>query len=170
VNWYQVAEANWSIELRRSDNLKLSLVLFLLVVSPIALSGTHDGTPNQVGQILKLESDWNDAHLRGDVETLDRLWAPELTVIVPEMSLFTKPDLLNMWKKVKVTFTRYQTSDVQVRCTGQTAVVTGRLERSRNFGGQVRDEDWLYTKTYARLNGEWKVVSYHASIRPVKRQ
>ncbi len=148
--------------------MKIPIALFLLVLAPIAATLAQEGRSDQVAQILKLESEWNDAHLRGDVETLDRLWAPELTVIVPDMPVFTKPDLLEMWKKIKVTFTRYKTSDVQVHCTGHVAVVTGRLERSRNFGGQVRDEDWLYTKTYAQLNGEWKVVSYHASVRPTK--
>jgi len=153
-----------------SVSVKLLFASFLLIVFPLDLAVAQEGRSDQVAQILKLESDWNDAHLRGDVETLDRLWAPEITVVVPEMPLFTKADLLNLWKTVKVTFTRYQTTDVQVHLFSQTAVVTGRLQRSRDFGGRGHDDDWLFTKTYALLDGEWKVVSYHASSRPAATQ
>lgn len=117
-------------------------------------------------EILRLEAAWNRAHLKGDVEALDRLWSDDITVIVPGMQPFTKKDLLEMWRSMKVTFTRYETSDLRVHIDGATAVVTGRLRRSRDFGGRVRDEDWLYTKTYARFEGEWQVVAYHASTVP----
>ena len=153
-----------------TSSVRRILVSLLLVAFPLASVVAQEDQSHQVKQILKLESDWNDAHLRGDEEALDRLWAEELTVVVPEMPLFTKPELLEMWKSIKVTFSRYQTTDVQVHFAGQTAVVTGRLQRSRNFGGQVRDDDWLFTKTYALVKEEWKVVSYHASNRPATTQ
>ena len=159
-----------SIDIPVSIKVRAILLLFLLVVVPLGSIVAQESQSDQIKQILKLESDWNDAHLRGDVETLDGLWAQELTVVVPDMPLFTKPDLMNMWETAKVNFTRYQTTDVQVHFVGQTAVVTGRLQRSRDFGGRVRDDDWLFTKTYALLDGEWKVVSYHASNRPVSIQ
>jgi len=151
-------------------SVKRLLVSFLIITIPPGSTGAQEDPSNQLALFLNLESEWNEAHLRGDVETLDRLWAPELTVVVPEMPLFTKPDLMNLWQTVKVTFTRYETTDVQLRLFGQTAVVTGRLQRSRAFGDQIRDDDWLFTKTYALVDGKWKVVSYHASNRPANAQ
>lgn len=145
------------------------IALFVLLSLVPWVSHGHGDPPRPKTveeEILELEAAWNQAHLRGDAEVLDRLWAPEISVIVPGMQPFRKPDLLQMWRSVKVTFTRYETSDVAVRSTGGTAVVTGRLRRSRDFGGQARDEDWLFTKTYARVDGQWKVLAYHASPTP----
>jgi ketosteroid isomerase-like protein len=121
-------------------------------------------TPEQ--QILLLETVWNEAHLHGDVDALDRLWAQDISVIVPEMQPFSKEQLLKMWKSMRVNFTSYVTSNLRVRCDGSTAVVTGRLQRERDFGGRTRSEDWLFTKTYSQIAGHWKVVAYHASAAP----
>lgn len=143
-------------------------VLSVLFLAAAALSAATPAAekPACEAEILRLESVWNEAHLHGDVEALDRLWAPDLSVIVPEMQPFTKQQLLEMWRTMRVSFTRYATSDVQLRCDGSTAVVTGRLQRSRDFGGKVRSEDWLFTKTYAEIDGRWQVVAYHASATP----
>ena len=118
--------------------------------------------------ILQLETVWNEAHLHGDVDALDRLWATDITVVVPEMPPFGKQDLLRMWRSLKVTFTEYSTSGVTVRVYGATAVVTGQLHRSRDFGGRIATEDWLFTKTYAQVDGQWKIVAYHASVPPAR--
>ena len=145
-------------------------VALIAVLSLVLLASRGNGEQSVSSpveaQILNLEAAWNQAHLRGDADALDKLWAPNLTVIVPEMQPFSKDDLLKMWRSMKVTFTRYETSDVRVQSSGGTAVVTGRLQRSRDFGGRVRDEDWLFTKTYAQVDGEWLVIAYHASVSP----
>ena len=150
----------------RKCRLGLLVVLGGVVSTVLAQSSkpTAQETPEQ--QILRLETVWNEAHLHGDVEALDRLWSPDLSVIVPEMQPFAKEQLLKMWRSMKVTFTSYTTSNVKVRFDGNTAVVTGRLQRSRDFGGRTRNEDWLFTKTYAQVDGQWKVVAYHASTTP----
>lgn len=147
----------------------MSLPVALAVVLTISTSPPHPAqAPSSTTEqrIAKLETLWNDAHLHGDVDTLDCLWAPDISVIVPGMSPFSKPDLLKMWRSMKVAFTEYSTSDVRLHVFGATAIVTGRLHRSRDFAGRVATEDWLFTKTYAEVDGQWKVVAYHASVVP----
>jgi ketosteroid isomerase-like protein len=144
----------------------LSLVAVSAVPAIPSASGSGVASVSTAERIEELETAWNQAHLHGDVEALDRLWAPELTVIVPGMPQFSKSDLLTMWRSMKVTFTEYATRDVVIHLFGGTAVVTGRLHRARDFGGQTASEDWLFTKTYAEIDGDWKVVAYHASAAP----
>jgi hypothetical protein len=84
-------------------------------------------------RIAQLEVAWNEAHLHGDANALDRLWAPGLSVVVPGMPPFKKPELLGMWRSMRVVFSAYSTSDVAIQVYGTTAVVTGRLRRSRDF-------------------------------------
>lgn len=119
-----------------------------------------------VQEIRRLESVWNEAHLHGDLAALDDLWSPDLTVVVPDMSPFSKAELLEMWKSVPVTFSAYTTTELQIRVFGDSAVTTGRLHRTRNFAGREKTEDWFFTKTYARLDGKWRVVAFHSSTVP----
>jgi len=142
------------------------MILALLSALSLAVQ-TPQVAPTRVEDaIAQLETTWNEAHLHNDAAALDRLWAPGLTVIVPEMPLLSKPDLLKMWRSMKLSFSEYATTAVEIHVFGETAVVTGRLHRSRDFGGRVATEDWLFTKTYAQLDGQWKVVAYHASVAP----
>ena len=143
----------------------LRFALLACVLSTVSPAQAADALPAH-DRITQLEVAWNEAHLRGDADALDRLWAPSLSVVVPGMPLFKKPELLAMWRSMKVVFSDYSTSDVVIQVYGTTAVVTGRLRRSRDFGGRVATEDWLFTKTYAQVDAQWQVVAYHASEAP----
>jgi hypothetical protein len=119
-----------------------------------------------VDVILALEGRWNDAHVNGDTTTLKALWADDMTVTVPEMRTLTKPELLAFWRSGRSHITRHETSDVMVRGFDDSAIVDGKLIRERNFNGRVVTDRWRFTKVYVRRGGQWRVVSYHASLLP----
>jgi ketosteroid isomerase-like protein len=114
-------------------------------------------------QFMRLEQLWNDAHLRGDAKTLDSLWAEDLIITVPKMPVMNKEQTLGVWRTGRISFKRYETSDVQIRVYSDAAVVTGRLLRARAVSGQEMQDDWRFTKVYVRKSGQWKVVTWHAS-------
>lgn len=120
-------------------------------------------------EVLELESRWNIAHVYADTTTLFRLWGDDIIVIVPEMRPFTKDDLKAFWRSGRSNITRYETSDVTVRGYDETAVVEGRLTREESFSGRVNTNEWRFTKIYVKRDGDWKVVSYHASPLPSSR-
>jgi hypothetical protein len=117
-------------------------------------------------ELSSLETVWNEAHVRGDAEALDRLWARELTVAVPRMAVIKRDAAMNIWQSGRMRFQRYETSDIEVRPYGDAAVVTGRVKRAREVNGSVVEDDWRFTKTYVRRGGRWQVVSFHASDAP----
>ena len=114
-------------------------------------------------ELLRLETTWNQAHLAGNVAALDELCAETLVVTVPGMPGMGKSDILGFWKSGRATITRYETSELQVQPLGDTAIVNGRLRRTRDFNGKVIDDDWRFTKTFVRRNDRWQVIAYHAS-------
>ena len=63
-------------------------------------------------------------------------------------------------------FDAYSSSNLQVRVYGDTAVVSGRMKRSRRFQGQSVDDNWQFTKIYRREGGRWRVVNFQASEVP----
>lgn len=120
-------------------------------------------------ELVRLESVWNDAHLHGDTVALKSLWSDVIVVIVPEMPVFSKQDMLAFWRSGRSSITRYETSNLHVRRYGDAAVVEGRMKRTRDFNGRVVDDDWRFTKAYVKRSGRWQVASYHASIVPATR-
>jgi ketosteroid isomerase-like protein len=140
-----------------------AVLTVLLLLAPQG-GGSNDAAA--AASIEQLEQAWNHAHLAGDIDVLDSLWSSEISVIVPGMQPLSKGQLLKMWRSKKVAFTEYATSDVRIDVFGRTAVVTGRLHRTRDFDGRAAIEDWLFTKTYAQIGDRWTVVAYHASAQP----
>jgi hypothetical protein len=140
----------------------------LLTVAWVVLSGelVQASTPPAVEEILRLEGVWNEAHLRGDVAAIDALCAADLVVTVPGMKPMSKADILGFWQSGRAKVTRYDTSDVRVVVRQNTAVVTGRLARTRDFNGKVQDDLWQFTKTYSNDGRGWVLVAYHASDAP----
>jgi len=114
----------------------------------------------------RLETVWNTAHRDGDADVLAALWADDLEVIVPKMAPMSKAEALAFARTGRMRFERYETSQIKVRTYGDTAVVTGRLQRTRTLAGKQTTDDWRFTKVYTRENGIWRVVSFHASDSP----
>jgi uncharacterized protein (TIGR02246 family) len=117
-------------------------------------------------EFSRLEDVWNAAHRKADAEALDALWADDLDVVVPRMAPMSKSEALAFVRTGRMRFDRYDTSDVRVRRYADTAVITGRLQRSFTLGGNRRQDDWRFIKVYVRQNGAWRVISFHASDAP----
>jgi ketosteroid isomerase-like protein len=94
---------------------------------------------------------------------LDRLFADDVVVMVPGMRVLTKADAVGMFTSGGMKFDRYETSDTRFRIYNETAIVTGRLKRTRVVAGATANDDWRFTKVYMRRADSWQVVSFHAS-------
>jgi uncharacterized protein (TIGR02246 family) len=122
------------------------------------------GQTADVAAVTKLETTWNEAHRKGDAATLQQLFADDMVVVVPGMRPLSKADSLAVITTGKMTFERYESSDLAVRVYDDTAVTTGRIQRSRAMpDGAKREDDWRFTKVYLRSGGTWRVISFHAS-------
>lgn len=137
--------------------------VLLLVLGWTQIDGTGPPTP---ATFLTLETAWNEAHVRGDAATLDRLFADDLVVAVPGMRTMSKSDSLGVMASGRMKFDRYESSDTAIRIYDGAAIVTGRIQRTRTVGGRESKDDWLFTKVYVRRAGRWQVVSFHASNAP----
>jgi hypothetical protein len=140
--------------------LVVALALAVFVAAPAP-------APDQAeDELRKLEAVWNMAHLEGDADSLGRLWADDLEVAVPRMAVLTRAEALSFSRSGRMTFRRYESSDVRVRVYSDAAVVTGRILRVRVREGREVQDDWLFTKTYVKRDGRWQIVAFHASDAP----
>ena len=140
------------------------LALLLVAVSVIQTSpGASAKNDSDRKELERLEAEWNAAHLSGTAAPLERIFAEDLVVVVPAMRVMTKADSLGMFISGRMKFERYETSETKLRIYDDTAIVTGRLRRTRVSAGATADDDWRFTKVYLRRDGRWQVVSFHAS-------
>ena len=139
----------------------LTLALVTLQNAPAMSKAAAD-----LKELYRLETVWNEAHVKGDADTLDRLWAENLEVTIAAMPQMTKADALAMVRSNKMPFTKYETSDVNVKQFRDSALVSGRLHRERVMGGKTITDTWRFTKVYAVNNGQWQVIAWHASPAP----
>lgn len=139
------------------------IVVLALVLSVDASTASKSQGASALAELSRLETVWNEAHLKGDEAALDRLWADDLTVTVPSMPIMTKTEALEFVRSGRMRFQRYQTSGVRIRVYEKAAVVTGRLQRTRTINGQEVADDWQFTKLYIRKGKQWQVVAWHAS-------
>ena len=140
------------------STLGILLVSALFQANPAASKDAAD-----LKELYRLEEVWNTAHVNGDADTLDRLWANDLIVTVAAMRLLNKADALAMVRSSKMPFTKYETSELRVKRLGESALVTGRLLRERVMGGTTITDNWRFTKVYGMSGGRWQVVAWHAS-------
>ena len=134
------------------------LAIILLLQVPALSKDAFD-----LKELYRLEAVWNDAHVKGDADTLDQLWANDLVVTVAAMPVMNKADSLAMVRSNRMPFIKYETSELNVRRFGNSAVVTGRLLRERSMNGKAIIDNWRFTKTYVMVEGRWRVVAWHAS-------
>ena len=77
----------------------------LSVVLMFAQNATHTADRDE---LQRLERVWNAAHLRGDSETLTRLWADDLEVAIPKMPVMKKEELIKFVDSGRMKFQRYE--------------------------------------------------------------
>ena len=141
------------------------MVLCVWLVAVALVQGPVGNAPADadVAMLTRLETDWNAGHVRGDAAALEHLFADDVVVMVPGMRVMTKADAVGMFTTGRMKFDRYETSETKFRVYDATAIVTGRLRRTRVIAGATVDDDWRFTKVYLRRAGRWQVVSFHAS-------
>jgi len=139
-------------------------IVLLLIASAFAPACLGQAAREaDVRELRHLETVWNEAHERGDSGALEALWADDLEIAVPKMSVLTRSDAVAFARSGRMKFVHYQTSDLRIRVYGDAAVVTGRLQRTRVLNGQEVSDDWRFTKVYVRQAQRWLVVAFHAS-------
>jgi ketosteroid isomerase-like protein len=141
----------------------MQIWIWLIAFALGQTAGGQAPTETDLTTLSRLEADWNAAHVKGDAAALDRLFADDLVVMVPGMRVMSKTDSVGMFTSGRMKFDRYETSETKFRVYDATAIVTGRLRRTRAIAGATVDDDWRFTKVYVRRARGWQVVSFHAS-------
>ena len=148
--------------------LFVSLATFLIGIAAANLWPAHH--PGAVSrsqaeqEVLSVEREYLDAHVRRDRATLDRILADGFTFRHCGSYITNKAQRLALMDNPDLSFLSIDTADVDVRIDGDEAFVTGRaVVRGRYKDREFTSPAYRYLRVYERQQGRWQIVSVQAS-------
>ena len=135
----------------------------LLVFAPVVAEGqgaNDKGRPGPEEHLKGLVRQWDQALVKRDTATLDRLLADEFEFVggVKKVAY-----LDSIKTQATDAVTSAVSTDLQVLVYDNTAVVTGLDTISGHNKGQPYTAKWLYTDVWVKRAGRWQCVRTHAS-------
>jgi len=139
----------------------LSASIFVMLgVSLVVFAQTANKNATGVEQELRnLVRLWDEAYVKGDTATLDRLLADEFAFVGGPK----KAEYLASFKSRNLVIDSAVSSDIQVQVYGDTAVLIGLDTITGNNKGQTYLTKWLYMDVWIKRNGRWECVKTYSS-------
>lgn len=106
-------------------------------------------------EIRELEAKVEQADVVADPDLLDSLLVEGFTFTSQDGAVYTKEQVLEAHRPAGVRkFTRFVTSDLQIRAFENAAVVTVRVD----LATKTAQVALLFTRFWLKIDGRWKIV------------
>jgi ketosteroid isomerase-like protein len=118
-------------------------------------------------ELLELERKRADAMVRQDIAALSDLLADDLSYVHSDARTDTKDSFLALIAGTAIRYLAVEFSDREVIDCGDAAIVRGRarLNLIKEPGGR-QEYVVLFLDIWARRNGRWQMVAWHATRVP----
>ncbi len=138
---------------------------FMIVLAfTVAASALALGQAGKVEQSIKsLTEQLNQAALKGDVATFDKLLADDYITINVVGVPNTKADVLENFKSGKVKWEAIEVTDMKVRVYGDTALVNSTANVKGHFGATDLSGQYRSVRVWVKRKGQWQSVSFQAT-------
>lgn len=116
---------------------------------------------------IKLEDRWTTAVVKRDVQTFERLLAPNF-VYTEDAQLMSRDDVIrSVTGSDRVTWARNE--GMQAHDFGDVQVITGILHLRGRGSGTNFDRRYRFTDTWQRRNGQWQMIAAQDYLIPARR-
>lgn len=115
--------------------------------------------------LMQMERDGNEATVKKDVATLDKLLADDWVYQGPA-GIQTKAQALTDLKSEDQKFDSITLGDMKVRVFGNTAIVTGGEDEKSTYKDKDTSGRYLWTDVFVKRHGHWRLVASQAT--PIK--
>jgi ketosteroid isomerase-like protein len=121
-------------------------------------------------QIRELEAELNRAVVAGDVAAFDRLFADDFTHGSQSGRFRTKAEWMSGRQPGESAYVSFESTNVQVRVAGETAVVTGLSTPQWREGDRIASGRFRFLRVWARRDGGWQAIAFQSTEVPVADQ
>ena len=115
--------------------------------------------------LIKIQHEWADARLKGDSSYAQQLEADDFTVVWFDGRIVNKDGDLKSYESEDAVFTDFKIDGLKVRIYGDTAIVVGQGSIKAHTKTQDLSGKYVWTDTFVKQNGVWKVVA--SQVTPV---
>lgn len=145
--------------------IRLAVSLFTFVIGIASFALLHTGRHQAVASgpeeqaVLQVEHEYIEAHLQGDVETLDQILDDDFTIRGCR-EFTTKAQRLAKLSDPDFAFETIKTDDVAVEVNGDNAVVTGEAYTQALRGNvEFTSPVYRFVRNYEKRDGRWQIIS-----------
>ena len=111
-----------------------------------------------VNAVKQLEQDMGDAMVRGDIGTLNQIYADDFATIGSSGKTITKKDLLRDFESFHDKLESFELGPMDVQVFGNVAVVHGSVTEKRVRDGKDTSGDFVWMDLLEKRAGNWVVV------------
>ena len=116
----------------------------------------------------QIERDWANALMNVDKAALDRIEAPEYTVVTATGASLTKAQADGELLNGNQHFDALEISNITVQRSCNLAVVTGHAKSRERYKSRDNSGDYVFVDTFERRGGNWLAI--HAQLTRVAHQ
>ena len=140
------------------NRLLVAVAVLLMALSAPTLMPGQVGNAQPEHQVREVCNTLNQALLKGDIATLNRVFADEFTIIRPNGMAVGKAVAVSDVASGKTKFDSIEQLDSKVQIYGNTAVVTTLERVTGQVGGNPFNTQLRNTYVMVRRESQWVVV------------
>lgn len=129
----------------------ITLLIFVLTIS-------CQTKRTDAQELLKVEKDFANAVVSNDADAIGKFLADNWEIIDPDGKIIDKPRFLSVIKSGTLTHQLMESSEMNVRSYGDSAVVTALTKSKGKFAGQEFTTEERATDFFVKRNGRWQCV------------
>ena len=122
-----------------------------------------DDSSDIVAKIAKLEAQWTDAVVRGDVVTCLKIEAPDYLESDTDGTLSNRDENNAALASGAYKATSIRIDELKVRVFGDTAIVHGLETEKSMTNGKDSSGQFRFTDVFVKCDGVWMAVAEHDS-------
>lgn len=136
------------------------------LLAALAAWTTPLGAQSTEEVVMAITQEACDAAREGDVATLERLLAPEFTLVGSNAEIQSREDFLAEVRAGEPEYGVFHNYAMTARVYGDAAIVQGITSLAGRAGGEPFEVDVRFTDTLIRVDGEWRMVVSHVTRIP----
>lgn len=125
-------------------------------------SSAPDKKADILRELVDTERRWKEAKFKGDVKTLETIFADEFTNVADNGKTYNKAEWIAVWKRGDPTIKSWEISDERLESMeGDKAIITFIITLKYKNSKVARSRD---TDTFIKRDGRWQVLSSQSSM------
>ncbi|HSK44627.1 MAG TPA: nuclear transport factor 2 family protein [Candidatus Binatia bacterium] len=145
----------------------IAFVSVLIVALGLAQKANQSSaTKNDAGaeqQVKQMEQQLRSEVVKGETSSMEKFEADDAVNVDGSGMALDKKHSIQMLKDGTVKYTAIDVKEEQVRSYGNTAIYSGLASTKVTVNGQQHNGDYRVTIVWAKLNGEWKRLSFQST-------